>query len=729
METALSKRLNDEKRTLLGQKLVAKYTALKGGMKEFLAAREKYDKWSRGDYSDRNTRLPEDIYSKSNVPLEFVTGVAEFMIARTDEDLFGSEPYFAAIPQGPSDSELSGQLSKHFAYKLNEARFKQVAKQAIARGYHLGEGLIKVTYRKTEDVSEQLAMVLCGRDEKAVVDPDGEYIFPEDHSLTVGDVVLWSKSPIEALGERTLVERPEVAPMAFLADANGEPSLTEDGDLWYGTDVWTVGKLAVLSKSPVTVQGKDMEFREHLIEERSVLFDGLDISLLHHEDVVVPLNVRHLSESRATFHRLSLTLSTLKTQYGLSEKDATKIGSGYNTPQNKDKQPQHKEGQTGMDLYDEDFEYPCIEAYAMLDALGDGKMVRVYALVEIQTQTVIACDYWANVVPECKNPIIANVPCPVPGRWYGRGYQEIYENQTEFLDRNFNAIIYRNKIHANPPTFLKTGAFKDEASAKNFTIAPGKIHLLKNDVLDGKDVISFVAIPDLDSRTWTMLELVMQMAQVRSGVTGAAQGAVTNLPSNGTATGVQSIMLSGSTLHKNPIECCKDGQEEVLALAAMVLYANQDRDETFVYTEGDATELITLNHRNVKDLKLNVRLLLTRLHEREALESAKAAIEAVMEYINGVPEGEKDQLRPLFIQALKALRITGADAILRKALPPDPNAQPPQQERFTESLNYKDVPEDVKRQMESAAGYTPSTLGQTPETAPAEESLPENVMP
>ncbi len=298
--------------------------------------------------------------------------------------------------------------------------------------------------------------------------------------------------------------------------------------------------------------------------------------------------------------------------------------------------------------------------------------------------------------------------------------------------------IYRNKSHANPSKFIRSDAFKDGSVAKNFVISASKTYELKADYT-AKDAVQFVEFPDLDSRTWEILELVMQMAQIRSGVTGAAQGAVTNLPANGTATGVQSIMMSGSVLHKMPIECIKDGMEDLLDINAQVLYSRQDKEETFTYMEGFATELITLDARNIKSLRLNIRLLMTRLHERDSLESAKAAIEAIGQYL-ALPEAEKDGVRALFIQVLKSLRITGADALLRHGIPPDPNAQPPQQERFTESLNYKDAPPDIKRQMEAAAGYKPSTMAEEekaetekvkakPGQAPAEEPLPEEVLP
>ena len=717
METALGKKLNEEERLLLGQRLISKYKATSGGMQDWRTARKKFKLYAEGDYSDRLTQNEADIFSKNNIPLEFITGVADFMVARTCEDVFGSEPYFAAVPQGAADDLLSQQLPKHFSYKLNEARFKPTGRQAIWRGYHIGEGIFKTTWRRDEDVSEKLATVLVSKAGE-VTDENGDFIYADDYNLPIQEagLSLWSKSPISQV-QGQFADVPDQSPGKILVDENGLPVKAENGEFWFETDAQEVlgadGQPAgmFLSKSPIISQQPDETFEDRLIEETQVMFEGLDISLVDPGDFSAPMNIRHLSESGATFHKLSLRRSVLREQFGMDEATEIQIGVDDQRPKNENKQPQSGENEEGHDPEEEDPEYECIECYARLEIAG--RMARVYALVEKKTEAVIACDYWANVTPRAITPFSAIVPCPVPGRWHGRGYHEIYANQSDFIDRTFNAIIYRNKITANPPLFIRDQAFKDASVAKNFVIAAGKAHHLNNDYT-AEQAVQFPDFPEMDTHTWKILELVMQMAQVRSGVTGASQGAVTNLPANGTATGVQSIMMSGSVLHKLPIECIKDGLEDTLDVNAQILYANQNRDETFTYMEGQATELVTLTARNVKNLRLNIRLLLTRLHERESLDSAKAAIEAVAQYLNVIPEEEKDQVRPLFVQVLKALRITGADAILRHALPPQPAGPQPQTERFTESLNYKDVPEDIKRQMEVAAGYQPSALPPVP---------------
>jgi hypothetical protein len=61
----------------------------------------------------------------------------------------------------------------------------------------------------------------------------------------------------------------------------------------------------------------------------------------------------------------------------------------------------------------------------------------------------------------------------------------------------------------------------------------------------------------------------------------------------------------------------------------------------------------------------------------------------------------------------KILRLTGAVSTLELASIPPPEPQQPQN-RVSESMSYKDVPEDVKRQIEAQAGLKPSSITSPP---------------
>ncbi len=447
METALGKSLTDDELDLLGRRLIAKYTATKQGMdSKWLPARVKYKKYAEGDYSDRNTRDESDIFSKNNIPLEFITGAADFMVARACEDIFGSEPYFAAVPQLPADEALGQQLPKHFSWKLGEAKFKTVGRQAIWRGFHIGEGIVKATWRRTVDKYERIAVILIDAKKKAVLDENGDFIFAEDSNLKEMGLSLWAKSEIVRMPEGAqFVVVPEVSQLEILVDAKGVPIPTGNGENWFSQDAQEVlfadeePAGAFLCKSPIISQQSDETFEERLIEDEEVTYEGLDDALVDAGDFVAPLNIRHLSESDGNFHKLSLRRSVLRDEWGMDAAIEAKIGTDDQRPKNEAKQAQAGEGEPGFDPEEDDPEYECIECYAKVQ-IGD-RMARVYALVEKKSEAVIVCDYLQNVTPRGLQPFAAIVPCPVPGRWHGRGFHEIYKSQSKFIDRTFNAII------------------------------------------------------------------------------------------------------------------------------------------------------------------------------------------------------------------------------------------------------------------------------------------------
>lgn len=733
MDTALSRQLNKEDLGSLGGRICQRIKDLEGAMDTFRKKRKKFRKWADGDYSDRKTQDEADIFSKENIPLEFVTGVAEFMAARTCDDLLGSDPYFAAIPQGDkggSDTELASQIERHARHKLQKARYKAIAKEAIDSGYATGEGLVKCTWLKDVDKFEELAWVMVGPDGKPVVCEDGDYIHDDDPMVETpaGPVYAHQEVILFPPGAELQVIPESGDPLPILIDIDGKPIMNRDGQPWHEGDVRPVAPgVFVLSKGEVYPGGN---FEQMALEGENVLYEGLDLRLVNFGDFIAPMDVPHLSKADFVGHRMSLKLSYLREHFQITKKTEKDIGVPDQKPKDDASKPIEHLGEkeaadtTTPDEKDKDPTYKCVEVYARM--MVKGKMRRIYCCVEEDSETILAVDYWANVTPGGVLPFFAVVPKPVKDRWWGRGYHEIYESETDFVDRTFASVTYRNKQHSNPVKFIHLRAFKRNATAKSIIIEPGKVYELDENwvpEVPGQGPISIFEFPDLDSRTIWLFEMVIQMTQVRSGVTGAAQGAISNLPANGTATGVQSIMMSGSTLHKQPIEQCRDGLEDGLSLSLKVLYSNQNRDDTLTYLEGDATKVLTLNKESVQNLDLDVNIILTKMHEQETLESVKSAMQAINSYIQ-TPEMEKDPVRPLYVQLLKSLHIAGPDAIVRKAQPQESQPPPPHVQ-----LPYKDTPPDVRRQIEAAAGFEPSQMPDVVPPAPGSPAPPGAVGP
>ena len=121
---------------------------------------------------------------------------------------------------------------------------------------------------------------------------------------------------------------------------------------------------------------------------------------------------------------------------------------------------------------------------------------------------------------------------------------------------------------------------------------PGKTYQPARQGLAKADILDFIELPDLDSRTWQLWEVFMQVIQVDSGVTNATQGDLSGLPQNTTATGINSMLETSSVLHLEILDELRDGLEKHLSYCAEVAYFRQDTDETYEYLEGDGADAV-----------------------------------------------------------------------------------------------------------------------------------------
>ena len=166
----------------------------------------------------------------------------------------------------------------------------------------------------------------------------------------------------------------------------------------------------------------------------------------------------------------------------------------------------------------------------------------------------------------------------VKHRAYGKGLHETYEKMASMADQLLCSILYRNKINSDPVKIWNPDRTKEGKANPTLIIEPGRTYSIDGSQWGPKDILETVQIPDLDSRTWQLMELFMQLVQVDSGVTNANQGDMSDLPSNSTATGVNSMLESSSVLHQYVLDEIRDSLTPHLGYAIELIYKMQDRD-------------------------------------------------------------------------------------------------------------------------------------------------------
>lgn len=603
------------------------------------------------------TGEPRLVFQLQNDSLNFVAGLAEFAGAQAEQDLFGGSPWFAAVPVGKDDPKLADVVQKHLLWTFREGRLVEAYGQAITQAACLGEAFTKSWYEVETDRFEEELRVL---------------------------------------------------------HINGEPVMVE------GEPVTTDAQAA-----KVKARGR-RSWRALYREREQVLRHGVETTVLHFNDVAFREDAPELDLRYTNFyHLIELSVTEAMSKFHLSREDALRLAQAAGTgmvagctgpkPMTVDAMGGGlglADGRTEMEYGDEEEErllnmrVRLVEGFVRADVFGDGEARRLYVIFPPQGEDwLVYGDYLGNLSPKGELPVKCHAWERVPNKMYGRGFFAKYAAVQNRVDDLWNQVSYRNRMHANPVGGFHPERLERDDDEADLTLQPGEMLRLKGEWKLG-DVLEFMRMPDLDNRSMELMQTGMQMAQLRCGINAASQGDLSALPENHTATGVRQIMSRAAVLLKRPVRGLRRSFARDLSYVVKLFYANFDRDETFVWGDGETAELMKLTAKKVENLDLDVRLLLTQEQNQTKLEGARVAVDLFGQWI-GMPEVEKVNARPLFLQALKALEFDQAEEIIRKAVPTleDAAGLLPEEEqgRLKKLLEAEQEPEEAEAKGEAEA--------------------------
>jgi len=728
MKTALRTSLTDDQYDRLKRAALTRYQQIseEGERSKMEDNLRRYELRAEGDYSDRQlpgimNRPLQKIFGLKNETLGIVRSVKRFLLARVCKDLFGGEPFFYVRPEGKVDKELAEAMQKHAGWKLRLAQYKAKIKRAIDTLLDVGYVPIKTTWDVQEDVSESLEMILVHKsDGVPVVTDDGDYIYEDDETTEV-------QSPVanQGPGEDSQSEAPEQNEQQVQA-AGGEQAEMESvdpEDLDQGQDQSNAQApqppmLAFVKAPEVVMDAEKYTWREHLVEQRVRLYNGLRIDPCERKDVFWPMNVPDIEEADMTAHRFDCKLSELRAKYApksFEDQDEDEDGSETESDGDEDDQIDSEvadildglkhESQSPKSEADKPYkneaevsgqeEDPTIQVAECsfdFDCFEDGRPRRLHLVLLPQQQECIYAEYRAALAPRAAKNIHMLAINRRKNRAYGRGLYEVYENLADAADQLLNAILYRNQYVSDPTKIWNPQNTVEGKANPDLKFEPGSTYSTSGPQIDPKNILTAIELPDLDERTWKLMELFMQLIQLDSGVTNANQGDVSNLPSNSTATGINSMLESSSVLHQYVLEEIRDCLTPQLAFAVGLIYLRQDQDETYEYLTNDddpaAQQVMLLKDaRKLRHLPMNVDILLTRTKRQEWREASTAAIPIGVQYGQLAPP-DQARMREAFVQLFRALDFENPEDFFPKpnldAAPPSP--PPP---KATEAITMK----------------------------------------
>ncbi len=629
-QSPLENSLSAERLTWLAQYAATRrdsyYAALSGWrtkLERFEQQAEDNFAWRRKE-GNRNAGR-KSIFDVQNDSLNVIGAFCEFFTAQAKNDLFGSTPWFTARPEGQADHSFAEQLSKHAAWKLRHADVSAVYGEAVKLTAMLGTCFTKKTWLvRTDTYEEPITVLQDALTHKPIQTSQGDVIHAGDG-----------------------IEEEEDEQGQFRRYPKKDPH----------TD---------LSKG-------SYEYNKAFRKSERVTYRNLKAVNLHYKDVAFDPMAPELDLCHTDFfHTFTKNLHDIVRDYGLSREDAHRIHANLSERSEAQRAVSFRgEAEPSRaDVHDYLGALPNIpvrldEGFMRLDVTGKKEVCNIYIVFCREIDLVLKVDYLANITPEGLLPIHAHTIERIPFRIVGRGFFEHLETAQTIIDDHFNRINWHDRKRSQPIQAFDKSKLMQEDEEENAPFDDEKPVNLKPDA-KLEDYLQFKDYPDLSSRSVEMLHLTVQMVQLRKGITAASQGDMTGVPENNTATGIKQLMSRAAVLLKAPVDDLKRSFTKDLYYAVKLLYSNFDRDEAFLYGEGENMTLIQLRADQVRDLEIDIELLLTQSQNAFRLENAKSGIALFTQYAQ-LPEMEKQHGRHLWIQALRALDFADADQIIRPA--------------------------------------------------------------
>jgi len=603
-------------------------------LKEDNRERIEHDKISWKMYhNDRTDRVGYDsIFSNSNLSIPMTSLVVDHFMARAEDEITGTSPYFKFEAQGAGDQESAEAYDKYFNWKLED---KGQTRERLEESYlHLfiqRALVLKSTYK--EEVStwydyERNGLFNNERGEFEEIPGEGPIIEGEAQFI------------------------PEMNPMT------GESELRLASDPSFQM-IPGVHEFQPLPQGVPTQQVKYKGPRSEVIDSDRFLCPTTAESL-EDADIVVELYDKDMRWAQKMF--LDREWMNFGHYYNLVNKDANP------------RSPIEKNEDRIENLDFDNEENPSIqilECWVKRDVLGTGDPQEFCVFVDPEAKKILYYEFVAKLTPDNRIPYTAVSIGKDRNKWCGKSLPERIRSFQEYVDKQFNSQSYRNELAANPIMGVNPQAVEDEP--EDVELHAGKIFELK-DQYNIDDFLQFSAIPNVDIKTQELIDFVFGIVQLWLGVSNMAQGDYQALAPANTATGVEATLREASKIGRRWMRRIVRGFEEHLTKLVQVAMATMDEEEVFEYMEGDVRAFGVMTPDAIRNIGINTKVILSQDQGQRAIEKANLALQTQDRYFQSPPE-MRPFIRPMLKRILDAMGFERTDELLPQEAPPDPKTE------------------------------------------------------
>lgn len=638
----------------------------------FFGKRKKY---TRSYYAHVDFRKkPDTIYEVSNLVATLSQRITMQMIARSIRFFFGQPDdidWFSTQAVGEEDELRAEKIRKHSRWKVDQCGVKNQFIEALEYSFIRGEAIVKPTHQERFQIYKRKSKVLVkdlGTGEP-ILDAHGDYIVEGD--LFVDQMQAVPPDPATA---NTFVPGPD----AGQAATQGAQPPVIDMQPVQPQMVPTGTK--VLKRDGVTPLPEIPVYQEQVITRQLVTFEGPEAPVVYFEDFLCPESATDIQTADLICHLYDMDImkvaAMFRGQFGEGdqaiqnlqaaiERLRTMIGES-NLPKAAAKQPRIDNKETDTTGPQGLPQCEIAECHLTYDADGDGIQEEIMLVLDRRNNAPIYYEYEANVTIRGIRPFRVWRSMPVDQRWYGMGAMELFDPEQEFIDLQINRYNFA-KSKAGRIDFWNPAATLEGQRDPNLKLNHGKTYTLR----DGKkkeDAYDFAEVPFDGKELSYLINLFMQMMQLKSGVVNSGDQEMSGLPSSDLATGINEIRDSGEELFSRMLSHLYPGIKATLKDVVEIIYGNMNRAEVFTYFNGEADEILSLTPEDVRDMTINVTLELSHTQQRKAMEIGQVAQQLIGWFYGLAPELQ-DRVSGFARKQLRSFGLSQVDKIIQP-MPP-----------------------------------------------------------
>ena len=584
-------------------------------------------------HNDRTDRVGYDgIFSHSNLSVPMTSLVVDHFMARAEDEITGTSPYFKFEAQGAGDIDMAETYDKYFNWKIED--------QANTRE-RLEESYLHLFIQR--------ALVL-----KAVYEEDVSTWYDYERN---GLFNLQTGAFEDIPGQGPIIEGED----QFIPEMN---PMTGESELRLASDPSFVMTPGVHEFQPLP-EG---------VPTQMVKYKGPRSEVVDSDRFLCPSHAESIQDADIVVEMYGKDLNWAKEMF--LEREWLSFGDFYNLL-NKDANPRspiekNEERTENLDFdSEENPSMQVLECWMKRDVLGTGQPQEFCIFIDPETEKPIFYEFVAKLTPDNHIPYTVVSIGKERNKWCGYSLPERIRSFQEYVDKQFNSQSYRNELAANPIIGVNPQAVEDEP--EDVELHAGKIFELK-DQYSIDDFMTFAAVPNVDIRTQDLIDFVFGIVQLWLGVSNMAQGDYQALAPANTATGVEATLREASKIGRRWMRRIVRGFEDHLTKLVQVSMATIDEEEVFEYMEGDVRAFGVMSPDAIRDIGINVRVILSQDQGQRAIEKANLALQTQDRYFQSPPE-MRPFMRPMLKRILDAMGFEKTDELLPPEAPADPKSE------------------------------------------------------